>query len=185
MIAYLSVLIEEFEASYLAISNLQTYQDAWADKMRGLFTDVVEGKKDESVSLRKKEKFLEKAEELFESDHVPANIEVVWQEIEKLDYVWDFINSLRDKHGERSLYNRYFLQHYKHCNKILKTRNSDVNEKLIRKKTYIANIETLKKIDKKQEEDDLLTSQDNLTRVIMEKELRYDFENRRMSKEEK
>ena len=184
MIAYLSVLIEEFEASYLTISNLQTYQDAWADKMRGLFTDIVEGKKGEITSLKKKEKFLEKAEALFESDHVPANIEVVWQEIEKLDYVWDFINELRNEKGERSLYNRYFLQHYKHCNKMLQTRNSDINEKLTLRKTFKANMETLKHIDKKLAEDNPLSFQDNLTHVIMEKELRFDFEQNKMIKKE-
>lgn len=176
MLAYLSVLIEEFEANYLTISNLQHYQDAFTNRMRILFTEITEGKKDNLTSLEKKVQFLENAEELFDNIDVPPNIEIVWQAMEELDYISDFIADLRNKEGKKSLYNTYFLQHYTHCNKILRTRDSNISKKLTTRKSFLNNIEKLHQIQEKQNSDSPLTKQDNLTRFIMENELRFDFE---------
>jgi hypothetical protein len=176
MIAYLNVLIEEFEARYLKISNLQNYQDALATRMRTLFTEVAEGKIESTVPLEKKKEFLKNAEELFEQTYVPSNIEVVWQAIEELDYVWDFINELRDDKGVKSLYNQYFLQHYLHCKKILKTEENKISQKLVDSKNFKANKEELQRIDEKKNSDQPITNQDSLTRKIMENELKFDFE---------
>lgn len=175
MIAYLSVLIEEFETSYLKISNLQNYQDALATRMRTLFTEVTEGKKEEAISLEKKRAFLEEAEQLFGNIDIPSNIEVVWQAMEELDYIWDFIDELRNAEGAKSLYHQHFLLHYFHCLKILKAKNSSINQKLANRKYFIENIEELKRIDEKKNSDQPLTNQDSLTRKIMREELSFDF----------
>ncbi len=176
MIAYLSVLIEEFECSYLKISNLQNYQDALANRMRTLFTEVTEGKKEEAITLEKKKVFLEKAEELFGNIDIPSNIEVVWQAMGELDYIWDFIDELRNDKGQKSLYNQFFLQHYFHCLKILKTKQSSINEKMANKPQFVANMEELKRIEEKKNSDQPLTNQDSLTRKMMREELHFDFD---------
>lgn len=54
MISYLTVLVEEFGAHYLEISNLQNYQDALANRMRILFTEVTEGKRKTLLPWRKR-----------------------------------------------------------------------------------------------------------------------------------
>lgn len=175
MTAYLSVLIEEFECSYLEIANLQNYQDALAHRMRTLFTEVTEGKKDDDVTIAKKKVFLEKAEELFGKIDVPSNIEVVWQAMGELDYIWDFIDELRNEKGRKSRYNQFFLQHYFHCLKILKTKQSSINEKMVKRSKFKANVVELKRIEEKKISDQPLTNQDSLTRKIMREELHFDF----------
>jgi hypothetical protein len=181
MIAYLSVLIEEFETSYLEISNLQNYQDALADRMRTLFTEVTEGKKEDVASLEKKKKYLESAEKIFGNLNVPSKIEVVWQAMEELNYVWDFIDELRNEKGERSLYHQYFLLHYFHCIKILKTQNSLFNQRLVDRKSFQDNLAELQRIEAKKNSDLPLTRQDSLTRKIMVEELFFDFETAKRS----
>jgi len=175
MIAYLSVLIEEFECSYLKISNLQNYQDALAQRMHTLFTEVTEGKKEEGLTLENKKAFLEKAEQIFGSIDIPSYIEVVWQAMGELDYIWDFIGEMRSEKGHKSLYNEFFLQHYFHCLKILKTQQGAMSEKLINKPQFIANMEELKRIEEKKNSDQPLTKQDSLTRKIMREEFHFDF----------
>lgn len=180
MIAYLSVLIEEFEKSYLTISNLQNYQDELARKMRTLYMDIRESEIESSKALEKKKQFLENAEELFEKTDVPSHIEVVWQAIEELDYIRDFIKELRNEKWERSMYNQFFLQHYIHCKQILKTKNNKVDKKLTSKKDFTDNLGELLRIDEKKESDLPLTKQDSLIRKIMKKELRFNFESCKM-----
>ncbi len=182
MIAYLTVLIEEFEANYLKISNLQNYQDALVNRMRMLFTEVTEGKKEGLATLEKKIDFLEKAEDLFGNIEVPSSIEAVWQAMEELDYLRDFIGEIRDERGNKSMYYQYFLQHYFHCNKIIRTKNSKINEKIIRRKNFVANKDELKRIEAKKNSDQPLTNRDSLTRKIMENELRFDFETSKLKK---
>ncbi len=180
MIAYLYVLIQEFENSYLEISNLQNYQDALTKKMRSFYAEIAESKKDGLVPLEKKKKFSENIEKMFEENQVPSNIDVVWQAMEELDYIWDFICEIRNEKGIKSLYNQYFLQHYFHCNKIIKTKGGDVNKRLISRKSFVSNIEELKRIEEKKESEDPLTNRDSLTRKIMENELKFDFETAKM-----
>lgn len=180
MIAYLSVLLAEFEMNYLKLSNLQNYQDAMANKMRTLFSEIAESKKEGDISLEKKQHFLDSAEDLFNETEVPSNIEVVWKAMEELDYLWDFIDELRNEKGVRSMYYKYFLKHYFHCNKIIKTKDSDTNKKVAGRKDFIDNIAELKRIEEKKESDQPLTNRDSLTRKIMEHELRFDFETAKM-----
>jgi hypothetical protein len=180
MIAYLYVLIQEFEKNYLEISNLQNYQEALTNRMRNLFAEIMEGKKEGIVSLEKKKQFLETAEELFEENQIPSNIEVVWQAMEQLDYIRDFIGEIRNEKGSKSLYFQFFLRHYFHCNKIIKTKESNVNKVIIGRKEFVANIAELKRIQEKKESDDPLTNRDSLTRIIMENELKFDFTTSKM-----
>jgi hypothetical protein len=176
MISYLTVLVEEFGSHYLEISNLQNYQDALASRMRILFTEVTEGKKEDIVTLEKKKNFLRKAEEIFGQLDVPSKIEIVWQAMEELDYVWDFIGDLRDPQGKRSLYFRYFLQHYFNCIKILKDSNSNGNTRLIENSVFQNNLVKQQEIEAKKESDQPITQQDSLRRKIMSEELFFDFE---------
>jgi len=144
--------------------------------MRTLFTEITESQKEGLVSLEKKKHFLESAEDLFNKVNVPSNIEVVWQSMEELDYLKDFIDELRNENGANSMYNKYFLHHYFHCNKIVRTKDSHIDQKLTSKKNFVANIEELKRIEEKKNSDQALTIMDSLTRKIMENELHFDFE---------
>ena len=112
MIAYLSVLIEEFESNYLTISNLQNYQDDLASKMRTMYMEITENEIEAVKTLDKKKLFLKNAEELFEETDIPSHIEVVWQAIEELDYVRDFLKELRNEKWEPSMYNNFFSTLY-------------------------------------------------------------------------
>lgn len=180
MIAYLSVLVEEFEGNYLHISNLQSYQDTMGSRIRSLFMDATENKLKENLPKKKKKKLLKETETFFGNSTIPSNIEIVWEAIKKLDYISDFIDELRSESGEKSLYNRNFLYHYYHCKKLLKPKENSVNEKLIAKKSFQANIEELIRIEAKEKSDRPLTKQDSLTRRIMEKELNFDFQTDQM-----
>ena len=180
MIAYLMVLVEEFEKSYLTISNLQTYQDALTQRMRAMFTEIAEGKKEGHVSLEKKKEFLDCAEEQFKDIDIPSNIKLVWEAMEELDYIWDFIDELRNEKGAHSLYYKFFLTHYFHCSKIVKSRRSGINERLTNRKTFVANLEEHRRIVEKKKSDQPITKHDSLTRKIMENELRFDFETHKM-----
>jgi len=175
MIAYLSVLVEEFEEGYLKISNLQNYQDALTGRMKILFLEVLESSSEQTLSLKEKKKMLKKAKNIFEESKVPPNVKVVWSAIKKLDYIWDFRGELRNKKGERSKYNQFFLQHYYHCKKLLKQKGSTHNEKIISKFLFRENLHKLTLIEEKEKNDRPLTKQDSLTRRIMEKELGFKY----------
>lgn len=118
---------------------------------------------------------MRKAEEIFGQLDVPSKIEIVWQAMEELDYVWDFIGELRDPQGKRSLYFRYFLQHYFNCIKILKDSNSDGSTRLIEGSAFQNNLIKLQEIEAKKESDQPITKKDSLTRKIMAEELFFDF----------
>ena len=180
MIAYLSALMEEFEANYLNISNLQNYQDALANRMRTLFTEIAEGKKEGQVSQEKKIDFLGRAEKLFENTDIPTNIEVVWQAMEELGYLSDFISEYRNETGAKSMFYEFFLEHYYHCNKIIRTKDSKTNPKLTSKQVFINNVAELQRIEEKKNSENPVTNKDSLTRKIMEDELRFDFESRKL-----
>ena len=177
MIAYLSALKEEFEVNYLKISNLQNYKEALVNKMTTIFTEISEGDKNELNSIDEKIKFLSRAEKIFRNTEVPSNINIVWEALQELEYLCDFISELRNEDGVISMYQTYFLEHYYHCNKIVKAKDSDVNEKLISKKNFVTNIEELKRIEEKKNSDNPLTNKDSLTLKIMIDELGFNFEN--------
>jgi hypothetical protein len=100
--------------------------------------------------------------------------------MEKLDYLSDFIHALKNEEGVKSMYFEYFLQHYYHCNKIIRTKDSSTTPRIIRKNNFIINLEKLKVIEDLKNSDYLLTNKDSLTRMIMENELRFDFENSKL-----
>ena len=165
MVAYLSVLKEEFEANYLTISNLQNYKEAAVSELRKSFIDSAKD-----------------PETVFDDLEVPDNITVVWDALQKLDYLKDFIGDIRNEEGKRSLYFNYFLLHYYHCIKIIKSRESEVNQKMVNKKTFMENINELSRIEEKKNSDTPLTKNDSLTRKIMVNELNFDFETSSMKK---
>lgn len=178
MIAYLMVLVEEFECQYLEISNLQNYQEALAIRMRMLFTEMMETEFEQQTSLKKKKQFLQKAEDLFEDTTVPSYIAAVWKALENLDYIRDFMDELVDNKGKKSIYHKYFLQHYNHCKKILKTGKE--RKSLVNAPVFQANIREFKRISEKRNSPELLTNEDSLTKKIMVMELKFDFESGQM-----
>jgi len=175
MIAYLSVLVEEFEANYIMISHLQNHQDDLTKKLSQLLLSEVENKSGNSASKKKKKQLLKNTEKMFKKNGPFPKIELVWDALQSLDFIWDFIGNLRNKNGERSIYNHYFLQHYFHCKKLLKAKDNGVNAKFLSKKFFLANIKELARIEEKEKNDRPLTKQDSLTRHIMEKGIRVDL----------
>jgi hypothetical protein len=175
MIAYLSVLVREFEANYLIISNLQNYQDAYGAHLRGIFTDVVADEQEGKLTPRKKQQLVEKAAQQFDDVSIPDKIDAVWQAIGELEFVWDFIAELRDEKGKRSVYFTYFLMHYNHCTRILRSKGGKVSKKITSGKTFMDNVEELKRIDTKQQSDVPLTNQDLLTWKMMEEEMGFEL----------
>lgn len=169
MAAYLSALIEEFAFNYLEIANLQGYQDAMASQLRTAF----------SVQSIDEKEISEQSTQMLNHDDIPDRIDAVWSAMEKLDYIWDFIDEIRDDKGKESRYHRVFLLHYFHCLRLLKRSDSTVNENLTKGKKHEAYLKELERIETKQSSDDPLTKRDSLTRKIMETELEFDFELRR------
>ena len=182
MIAYLKVLVEEFEKNYIRISNLQSYQDTLAEKTRTAFAELIENKMGGEMLLVEKGKLQSQAEKLFENSDASSNFQLVWNAIKSLDYIRDFIKELRDETGGISYYNKFFLDHYKHSKKILKTRGSGIDQKLINKKNYVAIMNEYKELSEKRNSDQIITNQDSLTRKIMEQELHFDFETTKMKR---
>lgn len=204
MIAYLSVLVREFEANYLSISNLQNYQDAYGAHLRGIFTEVVASHKEEKLTPNKKQQLIEKASNQFDDVTIPDKIDAVWQAIGEIKFVSDFIAELRGKKGDKSDYFIYFLTHYNHCTGILRSQDeaTEVNkgpkkerEKSIKEKKkfwrrvtsdskFVENLKILKDIDDKQREQIELTNKDLLTWKIMEEEMGFDLKVRGEKKAE-
>lgn len=176
MIAYLSVLMAEFEYNYLSISNLQNYQDAMTNKIRTLFIDEITNEIKNSEKAKKKELFLEKAKNKLSNAEIPSQYRVVWEAIEKLDYIWDFTGELRDNTGTLSLYNQFFLDHYKHCKQILVTGDCRINEKIISKINYLKIMKAFEQLNEMKSKEMVYTKQDDLIQKIMEIELRFNFE---------
>lgn len=175
MIAYLSVLVEEFESNYIMISHLQNHQDDLTKKMSQILMNEVENKLGDTSAKKKKKQLLKNTEKMFKNNGPLPKIELVWEALQSLDCIWDYIGNLRNKQGERSIYNKYFLQYYFHCKKLLKSKDNDVSAKFLAKKFFVANIEELARIEEKEKNDRPLTKQDSLTRHIMEKGIRNDL----------
>ena len=175
MIAYLSVLVEEFEANYLRISNLQTYQDALTNKMRMVFTDLRGMKEIGAMDNEQKQALFDQASQIFDSLDVPANIGVVWKAMQELKYIRDFIGQLRDQQGARNIHNQYFIRHYNHCIRILGTGNSEIDPNITNQKDFQFAVQELERIDEKRKADLPLVKGDNLTKIIMDQLLKLDL----------
>ena len=84
----------------------------------GKIAETLEEAKDRPLS---KEIFLGQTEELLKEQQLPNRLDLVWEAMEELDYIWDFIDDLRDKNGKASRYQMYFLDHHidknRHCKK--------------------------------------------------------------------
>ncbi len=184
MVAYLSILTREFESNYLAISNLQSYQDAMVDRMRGLFTNLAAKNNDQPGIEVDDQLLIGQAAAFFDKTDVPEKIDTVWQAIRELDYVRDFIDELRDNKGSRSDYSLFFLKHYNHCIRILRSASSGVNQKIVATPVFVDHMAELKRIDEKQRSDNPLTSSDMLTWQMMERELAFDIKLGRKKKKE-
>jgi hypothetical protein len=179
MAAYLKVLIEEFAQHYLDIANLQNYQDVLANRRRAVFAEVLEDLDDKPDNGDPKKAFLEQTEQLFQDHPVPDRMEVVWEAMERLDYVWDFIDDLRNEKGETSLYQNFFIDHHFHCLRILRDKDAKINEKLCRQAGFQRYLKAQERLLEKKNSDQPITKQDSLTRIIMEHGLQFDFEEMR------
>ena len=181
MSAYLSVLIEEFSCYYLQISNLQNFQDSIAERRREVFTETLEEAKDRALS---KEIFLGQTDELLKEQEVPNRLDLVWEAMEELDYIWDFIDDLRDKNGKASMYQMHFLDHHFHALRILQYREEGINQKLVQRKDFQENLVILEELATKKKGDQPITKEDSLARKIMEKSLDFDLDEMRKRVEE-
>ncbi len=176
MAAYLSALIKEFGQHYVDIANLQNYQDVLANRRRNVFADVLETQEQSKHEDYDKQTFLEQADQLFQSQSVPNRMEAVWEAMERLDYIWDFIADLRDEKGKTSLYQTYFVDHHFHCLRILQDKDASINEKLCRKKDFKHYLKVQEGLVEKKHSEQPITKHDSLTRTIMIKGLGFDFE---------
>ncbi|MCB0635522.1 MAG: hypothetical protein KDC54_02835 [Lewinella sp.] len=179
MSAYLSVLIEEFAQHYLDIANLQNYQDALASRRHTLFTEVVEHPDHPAAEGDPKLTLLQNPAELLKEQQVPNRMEVVWEAMERLDYVWDFIADVRNDKGETSLYQNFFLDHHFHALRLLSNKDSQINEKLCRRAGFQGYLNELQRLTEKKHSDQPITKNDSLTRMIMVEGLKFDFEEMR------
>lgn len=177
MSAFLSVLIEEFAQHYVDIANLQNYQDVLADRRRTIFTEVLENIEDQKADENAKRTFLDQTEQLFQIHAVPDRMEVVWDAMERLDYIWDFIADLRNEKGVASLYQSFFIDHHFHCLRILKDKDANINEEICNQSNFQQYIKELERLTAKKNSDEAITKHDSLTRIIMIKGLHFDFEN--------
>ncbi len=176
MIAYLSVLREEYQTNYLEISNLQNYQEALTTKMKEVFVESIEEELEALDTKNSNENTLNRIHKLFDEKDIPDHIQMVWDAMKELNYTSDFIDEYRNEDGVKSMYSNYFLEHYYHCNRIIKTEDSSINERLTTRKYFADNLKELKRIEEKKNSKEPLTKKDSLTRKIMEIELRFDFE---------
>mgnify|MGYP000173214656 CR=1 FL=1 len=175
MSAYLSVLIEEFSHHYLDIAMLQNYQDTVADRRRDVFTDIVsEGNIPDADDPRLL--FLHKADKRMEKLNLPPRLQVVWEAMGRLDYVWDFIADLRDDKGQASKYQTFYVDHHFHCFRLLRDKENDRNESICRRIKFKHYLSEQERLTKKKNSDNPITKHDSLTRIIMQDGLGYDFE---------
>lgn len=121
--------------------------------------------------------FVENANSLFQNDPVPDRMKVVWDAMGNLDYIWDFIDDLRNHEGSASKYQTFFLDHYFHCFRLLRDKESQLNKNICDEQnfeTYLQKLEGL--TNKKNDSDQPITKNDSLTRMIMIEQLHFDFE---------
>lgn len=176
MSAYLGTLIEEFAHNYLEIANIQNYQDAVSVRMHAVFTEVVEQTDPSSGKEKVSTPLLEAPTDCLEQQDMPERIEVVWQAMERLDYVWDFIDDLRDTKGKASLFQRFYIDHHFHCFKMLRPKDSKTSKKVCNRLGFQGYLKRLEELTAKKESDQPITKHDSLTRIIMVEGLKFDFE---------
>ena len=174
MSSYLSVLIEEFSEHYLDIAMLQTYQDTVASRRRDVFTDIISEAKvpaaDDPRLL-----FLHRADKRMEKVELPERLALVWEAMQRLDYVWDFIADLRDAKGVASNYQTFFVDHHFHSMRLLRDQDNDRNERLCRRPGFEHYLSELERLAEKKNSDQPITREDSLTRIIMREGLGFDF----------
>lgn len=121
MIAYLQSLIQEYQDHYFKLSNLQSYQEKIKEKSKSIFSELLV--KDESNPAKDFEN-LKNINKLFENlnekNKVPDRLLIVWNEIDSLNYLNDFLKADID-----SNYYRFFFSQYDHCKRIIKSDGSD------------------------------------------------------------
>ncbi|MEO0337788.1 MAG: hypothetical protein AAF242_01105 [Bacteroidota bacterium] len=176
MAAYLSALIKEFAHHYVDIANLQNYQDVLARRRRTIFADVLENQDQAKEEEDNKQIFLAQTDQLFQNQVVPDRMEVVWEAMERLDYIWDFIDDLRDEKGKTSLYQTFFVDHHFHCLRILQDKDASINEKLCRRRDFKKYLKVQAQLIEKKHSDQPITKHDSLTRTIMIEGLDFDFD---------
>lgn len=175
MSAYLSVLIEEFSKHYLDIAMLQNYQDTVADRRRDVFTDIIsEGQVSDAEDPRLF--FLHKADQRMEKVDLPDRLQVVWEAMGRLDYVWDFIGDLRDDKGKTSRYQTFYIDHHFHCFRLLRDQENERNERICSRAKFKHYLEEFERLKEKKNSDQAITKHDSLTRIIMQDGLGYDFQ---------
>ena len=100
--------------------------------------------------------------------------------MERLDYVWDFIDDLRNEKGEASLFQMFFMDHHFHCFRMLRLKDSKTNQKICNRAGFQSYLQEQERLTAKKESDQAITKNDSLTRIIMIKGLKFDFEEMRM-----
>jgi len=184
MSAYLSVLIEEFAQHYLDIANLQNYQDTLAERRRDIFSELLISKEIANGTKDVQQNFIKKTNALLQDEPIPTRMQVVWDAMGHLDYVWDFIDDLRNHKGRTSRYQTFFVDHHFHCFRLLRDKDSQPNNELSSKKSFQKYLEALEHLDEKRKSDQLITKMDSLTRMVMIDQMRFDFEKMRRQKED-
>lgn len=184
MSAYLSVLIEEYIQHYLDISNLQNYQDTLAERRRDLFSELLESTYKVSNSVKDTQRdFIKNTNSLLQNESVPDRMQAVWDAMGHLDYVWDFIDDLRNDKGRASRYQAFFVDHHFHCFRLLRDKDSQFNEKICRQQSFQKYLQIFERLSTKKESDQPITKNDSLTRMVMIDQLHFDFEAMRRKEE--
>lgn len=177
MSAYLSTLIEEYAHYYLDIAHIQNYQDTLAERRHNVFSELIESNNPAPISnVDHKRAFLEETQERLQNEPLPDRMDAVWEAMEELDYVWDFIADLRDEHGKASLYQNFFIDHHFHCFRLLRDRDSERNKRLCSRHNFTHYLQELERLSTKKISEHPITKHDSLTRMVMVDELQFDFE---------
>ena len=159
MMAYLRVLILEYQERYLPLSNKQTYQEGIKDRLKAAFAERV-------FKLYEAENDYETFNQILLGEEFPEPISVVWRDIEELPALRDFL-----KEGIYSNFYRLFHQHYGFCKKLLRDKKRvglltlpwTFDAKYI---DYLAEIDA-KRLNSK------LTPKDSLVRRIIEEKMQF------------
>lgn len=176
MSAYLSVIIEEFAQHYLDIANLQNYQDTLAERRRDLFSELLMSREILSEAKNEQQIFINKTNTLLQDRSIPNRMQVVWDAMGHLDYVWDFIGDLRNDKGFASRYQTFFVDHHFHCFRLLRDKGSELNNELCTKQSFQKYLQALETLIAKKKSDEPITKKDSLTRMVMIDQLHFDFE---------
>lgn len=119
MIAYLHSLIEEYQTEYFKLSNLQAYQEEIKKQSRSEFTSLIF---EENNASEQSYDDLEQVNLAFEQkkEVVPSRPLTVWNEIDSLEYLSDFLDADR-----ASKYFKFFASQYHYCKKLIRSKPKD------------------------------------------------------------